>query len=241
MYETARHHTKLTTRRPWWWYLERALNTTLKFGAPGVGVMDGTVFRQVLRAARAEGAAGNATLAVMADKVEANMRSRQKHWAAIPYPYGSEFGFDTTGQEEGVVWSLYFEDEPTAKKTVDHILSYMRSSPTWAYHGGARSWGDVGNNGKWMVTFGTGANDRGQMHYRSGLNMIPLAEWCAADPIYPRDRPRLLRRHAPPLTPASIPTGTGIAATPTSSSSSRSPWAPSAGRWPTSTRAAPPR
>ena len=53
----------------------------------------------------------------------------------------------------------------------------MRSSPTWAYHGGARSWGDIGNNGKYLSTYGTGAADRGQMHYRSGLNMIPLIEW----------------------------------------------------------------
>mgnify|MGYP004274824279 CR=1 FL=1 len=42
-----------------------------------------------------------------------------------------------------VVWNLYFGNESVAKKTVDHILSYMRSSPTWAYHGGSRSWGDV--------------------------------------------------------------------------------------------------
>ena len=53
----------------------------------------------------------------------------------------------------------------------------MRSSATWAYHGGSRSWGDVGNNGKYLATWGTGAMDRGLMHYRSGLNMIPLIEW----------------------------------------------------------------
>ena len=76
------------------------------------------------------------------------------------------------------MWNLYFGNESVAKKTVDHVLSYMRNSPTWAYHGGARSWGDVGNNGKYLATFGTGAADRGQMHYRSGLNMIPLSEFC---------------------------------------------------------------
>ena len=124
----------------------------------------------------------------------------------------------------------YFGNESVAKTTVDHILSYMRSSPTWAYHGGSRSWGDVrgqsppgalhsprappvipralrarspgpgapptprshatararraqvGNNGKYLATFGTGAADRGQMHYRSGLNMIPLIEWYRRHP-----------------------------------------------------------
>lgn len=94
----------------------------------------------------------------------------------IASPYGSEFGFDTTGQEEVVVWNLYYGNMTAARKTVDHILSYMRSSPTWAYHGGARSWGDAGNNAKWLGAFGTGFDDRGQMHYRSGLNMIPLIE-----------------------------------------------------------------
>ena len=69
-----------------------------------------------------------------------------------------------------------------AKRTVDHILSYMRSSPTWAYNGGARSWGDAGNNAKWLPAFGTGLSQRGQMHYRAGLNMIPLIEWYRANP-----------------------------------------------------------
>ena len=40
------------------------------------------------------------------------------------------------------MWNLYFGNMSVAKKTVDHVLSYMRSSPTWAYNGGARSWGD---------------------------------------------------------------------------------------------------
>ena len=50
---------------------------------------------------------------------------------------GSEFSFDTTGQEAVVVWLLYFANSTNtfaaaAKETVDHILSYMRSSATWA-------------------------------------------------------------------------------------------------------------
>ena len=72
-----------------------------------------------------------------------NLR-RQENWQTQAYPYGSEFGFDTTGQEEVVIWNMYFGNMTAAKRTVDHILSYMRSSPTWAYNGGARSWGDAG-------------------------------------------------------------------------------------------------
>jgi len=64
-----------------------------------------------------------------------NMRSRAEGFAAKQYPYGSEFAFDTTGQEAVVVWLLHFANASNtfaaaAKRTVDHVLSYMRSSPT---------------------------------------------------------------------------------------------------------------
>lgn len=181
MYHAARH-TTYSTRLPWHWYLYRAGRTCLMLGRASVGFMDGTVAREVLDALLLEGAAGNATLGALASTLKANMQARQQQWAATPYPYGSEFGFDTTGQEEVVIWNLYFGNETVARKTVDHVLSYMRNSPTWAYHGGSRSWGDVGNNGKYLATFGTGSADRGQMHYRAGLNMIPLIEWYRRHP-----------------------------------------------------------
>ena len=41
-----------------------------------------------------------------------------------------------------------------------------------ADNGGARSWGDDGNNGKWMLGQGSGKPDRGQMHYRSGPSSL---------------------------------------------------------------------
>lgn len=220
MYHVARH-TTLTTRMPWQWYLERAAKTAFHLGTSSVGFMDGTVAREVLRALHAEGAA-NATFLGYAKTISDNMQVRQAHWAATPYPYGSEFGFDTTGQEEVVVWNLWFGNFSVAKKTVDHILSYMRSSPTWAYHGGARSWGDIGNNGKYLVTYGTGGQDRGQMHYRSGLNMIPLIEWYRARPKDSTARRLMARAEARAPTPQ--------ACTPTTSSCSRCRWARSRGR-----------
>lgn len=189
MYRSARNHDNLQTYQPWQWYLERAANTTLKFGSPSTGVMDGTVFREVLRSLKEEASlqGADSKWAGKASAIESNMRTRAAGFAAEEYPYGSEFAFDTTGQEEVVVWLRYFADsinkwDVAAKRTVDHILSFMRSSPTWAYHGGARSWGDLGNNGKWMVSSGTGFETRGNMHYRSGLNMIPLIEWYRANP-----------------------------------------------------------
>ena len=38
--------------------------------------------------------------------------------------------------------NMYYGNMTAAKRTVDHVLSYMRSSPTWIYNGGARSWGE---------------------------------------------------------------------------------------------------
>ena len=124
-----------------------------------------TLFREVLRSLTEEAAAASEG----ADKkkwqnksatIEANMYTRALGFSQTEYPYGSEFSFDTTGQEEVVVWLSHFANSSNswadaAKRTVDHILSYMRNSPTWAYHGGAYSWGDLGNNGKWMPSAGT--------------------------------------------------------------------------------------
>ncbi|XP_065177352.1 uncharacterized protein LOC135808135 [Sycon ciliatum] len=181
MYHVARHYDRLKTRMPWHWYLERAAKTILQLGTPGVGFMDGTVFREVLNALKVEGA-GNTTMANYSQRLDANMKSRQDRWQFDPHPYGSEFAFDTTGQEEVVVWNIYYRNETAAKNVVDHVLSYMRSSPTWVYNGGTRSWGDGGNNGKYLPNFGTGLDTRGNMHYRAGLNMIPLIEWYRLHP-----------------------------------------------------------
>ena len=190
MYRVARYHAALPTVQPWEWYLGRAMNTTLKFGAPTTGVMDGTLFREVLRSLDEEAAADPAApWTAGAATIRANMLGRATNFAAQQYPYGSEFAFDTTGQEEVVVWLTHFANatngfNAAAKRTVDHVLSYMRSSPTWPYHGGSRSWGDLGNNGKWMPSVGTAAGfeTRGNLHYRSGLNAIPLIEWFRANP-----------------------------------------------------------
>ena len=181
MYHVARHYDKLKTRMLWQWYLERAAKTILHLGTPGVGFMDGTVFREVLLALKVE-AVENKTFANFSQMLDANMKQRQQGWEVNPHPYGSEFAFDTTGQEEVVIWNIYYGNETAAKNVVDHVLSYMRSSPTWAYNGGTRSWGDGGNNGKYLPTFQTGNSNRGNMHYRAGLNMIPLIEWYRLHP-----------------------------------------------------------
>jgi len=130
LYYAARN-TELKTAHSWDWYLMRAANTTLKFGAPSVGVMDDTTFREILRAVVEEAAADPARsdFAAAAANITANMLSRASGRFSQPYPYGSEFAFDTTGQEAVVVWLLYFANSTNhmaaaAKETVDHILSY---------------------------------------------------------------------------------------------------------------------
>ena len=103
MYRVARYHGNIKTEKTWQWYLSRAANTTIKFGAPTTGVMDGTVFREVLRRLKEEAAADPSSqdgrfFATAASTIESNMRTRAASFASKQYPYGSEFAFDTTGQ-----------------------------------------------------------------------------------------------------------------------------------------------
>lgn len=93
---------------------------------------------------------------------------------------GSEFAWDTTGQEEAYIWGAWFakreRDGPAADlatSALDQILAYTPLVPNWAYHGSALGFGDFGNNG--YVRF-DGGNERVLQHYRSGLNAIPTAE-----------------------------------------------------------------
>ena len=195
MYRVARNHDLLRapappTRQSWAWYLERAANTTLHLAPAPIGYMVGTVFREVLRSVLEENATaapgGGGMWDHLGARLLADQAKRALHWSTAKWPYGSEFSYDTTGQEEVVVWLMYFANatngyDAAAKKTVDHVLSYMRSIPNWAYMGGADA-GDVANGGKWLVSAGTGVGDMGKMHYRAGLNQIPLTEWYRTHP-----------------------------------------------------------
>ena len=91
LYYAARN-TEAKTYRAWDWYLMRAANTTIKFGAPQVGVMDDTVFREILRAVAEEPAADptRADFALAAKNISTNMRLRAAWFSNQSYPYGSE-------------------------------------------------------------------------------------------------------------------------------------------------------
>ena len=190
MYRVARNHPRLPTAHPWEYYLEMAANTTLRLGWARIGYMDGTVAREVLRSileeadeVRRDGSAlrGGPNWTAIGAHIRAGEKSRADYFVKAANPYGSEFAYDTTGQEEVVVWLLYFGHDADANRTIDHILQYMRPLPNWAYNGGAQA-GDVANGGKWLVTAGTGRGDSGKMHYRAGLNQIPLIEWYRRHP-----------------------------------------------------------
>ena len=144
--------------------------------------MDGTVWREVLRALDAEGAAWAADAAT----VRSLMWNRTKLWNVDDNPAGSEFAWDTTGQEEVAVWGAYFNASDDGwmhgelnARTVDSILGYMSAVPTWTHSGSAYGMGDFSNNAKWMVA---GGWEREGGHYRSGLNSIPVIERYRAHP-----------------------------------------------------------
>jgi hypothetical protein len=178
MYRVARNYDLMTTRLDWGSYLYGAYMTALGVGQAGVGFMDGTVFREILDALQTEGAL-NATIQTWADALDKNMKARADQWSTQVFPYGSEFSYDTTGQEEVYIWLQRYGYVDAANRTLNAILAYMRLLPNWAWHGGATSQGDLGTNGKWFVTRG---GERILQHYRAGLNNIPVLEGYRYNP-----------------------------------------------------------
>jgi hypothetical protein len=167
MYRLARNHTGLVTAHEWNWYLENAYNTAIAMveQAPyyaQFGQMEGTVFYLILKDIRAEG------MKAMADKLEAEMKKRAIHWDKLQYPFGSEMPWDSTGQEEVYIWSLFFGYKDKAAVTIDAILGYMPAIPSWAYNGNARRYWDFLYGGKLQRI------ERMIHHYGSELNAIPV-------------------------------------------------------------------
>ena len=172
--------------RHWSDYLARAVALALNVGQANVGFMDGTVFRELLDVCLQEALndPGNATVAGWGEQLLANMGARAQQWSTQLWPYGSEFSYDTTGQEEVFVWLTYFAAPnntyaESANRTLEAILGYMRHLPNAWWHAGGRSGGDLGNNGKWFVNRG---GERLLQHYRAGLNAIPIIEAFRANP-----------------------------------------------------------
>ena len=180
MYRVARNHPGLT-KHPWEWYLDQAYATTEfltsedatgrdRVGYWRLGLMDGTVFVNLLDDLRREGWTRKA------DLIEARMRLRADRWKDEAYPFGSEMAWDSTGQEEVYAWCRRFGYEDKAQVSLSSILAYDPTVPHWGYNGNARRYWDFLYGGKLRRI------ERQIHHYGSGLNAIPLLTEYRAHP-----------------------------------------------------------
>ena len=167
LYRLARYHQGLVTNHPWRWYLMHAYGTSIAMtefarGYSRFGQMEGDIFLKILQDLRREG------LTSQADYLEQVMRQRADRWRQEAYPFGSEMPWDSTGQEEVYAWMKYFGYEDKAKVTLDAILGYDPTIPSWGYNGSARRYWDFIYAGKIQRL------ERQLHHYGSGINAIPL-------------------------------------------------------------------
>ena len=132
--------------------------------------MEGSIFVMVLDDLRREGMMDEAA------KLEAAMRARAEVWSKLPFPYGSEMPWDSTGQEEVYAWSRFFGMNEKAQVTLDAITSYMPAIPSWGYNGSARRFWDFLYGGKYERL------ERQLHHYGSGLNAIPVFDAYRRNP-----------------------------------------------------------
>jgi hypothetical protein len=167
MYRLARNHPGLVKNHPWQWYLDHAYQTTMAMMklAPyytQFGQMEGDVFVYILDDLKREGMAADAAA------MEASMRKRAEHWNSEVYPFGSEMPWDSTGQEEVYAWTKYFGYNEKADVTLNAVLGYDPTIPSWGYNGSARRYWDFIYGGKYQRL------ERQLHHYGSGINAIPL-------------------------------------------------------------------
>jgi hypothetical protein len=175
MYRLARNHTGLVKRHDWRWYLERAYQTTVAMmrDAPHYaqfGQMEGDIFVDILKDLKREGMAPEAA------EMERLMKGRADHWKTLPYPFGSEMAWDSTGQPEVYAWMRYFGHQPQADETREVILAYDPTVPHWGYNGNARRYWDFLYGGK------VPRIERQIHHYGSTLNAVPLFDAFRANP-----------------------------------------------------------
>lgn len=175
LYRLARDHQGLVTHHDWRWYLTQAYETSMAMTrfAPDLsqfGQMEGDVFVAVLQDLRREGMTSEA------NQLEAAVRSRAETWQKLPYPFGSEMPWDSTGQEEVYAWTRYFGMDTKAQETIDAITGYMPAIPNWGYNGSARRYWDFLYDGKYPRL------ERQLHHYGSGINAIPVLDAYRRDP-----------------------------------------------------------
>jgi hypothetical protein len=175
LYRLARHRTGLVKIHDWRWYLDRAALTAhaMMRDAPyyaQFGQMEGEVFLEILLDLKREG------LVTQSRALEGAMKKRADHWLTLPYPFGSEMPWDSTGQPEVYAWMRYFGHQRQAAMTREVILGYDPAIPSWGYNGNARRYWDFLYGGKLRRI------ERQIHHYGSALNAVPLFDAYRANP-----------------------------------------------------------
>ena len=180
LYRLARNHKSLVKNQGWEWYLTQAYRTGLAMrehcGADDYmhlaqyGLMDGTVFIEILKDLRREG------WTEQADTYEAYMKERTAIWMRLKYPFGSEMPWDSTGQEEVFGWCKHFGYADKAEVCLNAIIAYVPVVPNWAYCGSSRRYFDSLVYGKLPGIF------RECHHYGASLNAIPLLDTYRENP-----------------------------------------------------------
>ncbi|HRH44410.1 MAG TPA: DUF5695 domain-containing protein [Pyrinomonadaceae bacterium] len=181
MYRLARNNENLVKNHPWQWYLEQAFQTTkfafsrkadgkYRVGYVELGLMEGTIFLELLRDLQREGLKDKAT------EIESLMKERTDVWTKEEYPFGSEMAWDSTGQEEVYAWCKYFGKDDKALVSLNSIIGYMPTIPHWGYNGNARRYWDFLYGGKLRRI------ERQLHHYGSGLNAIPVLDYYREHP-----------------------------------------------------------
>ena len=277
MYLVAASYQRLQTAHPPSWYLRRAYKTVVAMYTQASwyahqGLMDGTNFRTILRALRAEGWHNEAATVegIMLNRTVAGVENGCRYYVPPGQPTGdrgpaypgchwylasnrstpwaeqtglpgagSEFAWDTTGQEEAYIWGAYFGERghtnaaKLATSALDQILAYTPLVPNWAWHGSAYGVGDFGNNGYYRTS------ERVLQHYRcNGPRTEPGAfATVPCPPLYSDGFPLLSCVHQRDSTP-SRPRRPSFAR-PRTPTCSASPLAPSVASWRTSTRRVP--
>jgi hypothetical protein len=221
MYQLARNHEGLVTSNAWDWYLDQAFETA-KFltgrnadgdynvGYIGMGLMEGDIFLMLLKDLKHEGWTEKVKV------IEDAMKARADEWNRAAFPFGSEMAWDSTGQEEVFAWCDYFGFADKAQVTLDSILAYMPSIPSWGYNGNARRY--------WDFYYGAapgGRLERQIHHYGSGINAIPL---LASYREHPNDYHLLRVGYAGTMAPLSNIDQEGFAAAAFHSSPSLLKW-----------------
>ena len=175
LYRLARNHDGLVKTHDWRWYLDHAQMTAVAMmrDAPyyaQFGQMEGDVFVDILKDLRREG------MTDKANELETLMKGRADHWKTLPYPFGSEMAWDSTGQAEVYAWMRYFGYQKQADETREVILAYDPTVPSWGYNGNARRYWDFLYGGK------VSRIERQIHHYGSTLNAVPLFDAYRANP-----------------------------------------------------------